>query len=295
MIGRRALLKGAAMVAPGLGRSTPSRFPYKGRPQQPGVGAPSQGQTIRARRIIVSGEGDGVFVYSGVPALGNPPIIYISAASADPFGNPVTPNSVTDNPVPGVIAQLLNGQLYLSGQDPGPNTLATISAGLEELALAAPMTNATDVQGFLLLSTALTGNLPQHQINGVLNGTEPGTSNIAAWHAITVDSAWTGGVPTDRATPSYRMLADGRLDLTGCYSFGSSQTQDRKLNSANPLPAAYIPATDKTVFTYDGQLTRATAVLFGQSSPTPGVIEAFGSATFPWEFCEISATVPLNI
>jgi hypothetical protein len=41
--------------------------------------------------LIVGGNAGGVFVYSGAPALGNPPIFYASSQSVDPFGNPITP------------------------------------------------------------------------------------------------------------------------------------------------------------------------------------------------------------
>jgi hypothetical protein len=46
---------------------------------------------IRARVIIVSGAGGGVFVYNGTPAAGNPPVLSIVApgVTTDPFGNPV--------------------------------------------------------------------------------------------------------------------------------------------------------------------------------------------------------------
>lgn len=43
---------------------------------------------IRAQIIIVSGGRlGGVFVYDGVPRLGNPPIAYMTAGTVDPFGN----------------------------------------------------------------------------------------------------------------------------------------------------------------------------------------------------------------
>lgn len=59
------------MAVPGLGRPAPSRFPYPGRPESaPGLGA-AGGQIIRARKIIVTGPGGGMFVYLGRPALGN--------------------------------------------------------------------------------------------------------------------------------------------------------------------------------------------------------------------------------
>lgn len=43
--------------------------------------------------LIVGGAAGGLFVYSGTPALGNPPIFYASAQSTDPFGNAITPTA----------------------------------------------------------------------------------------------------------------------------------------------------------------------------------------------------------
>lgn len=57
--------------------------------RQPAVPAlqPGSSNTIRARVIIVSGDGDGVFIYQGAPALGNSPIFWASPGLVDPFGN----------------------------------------------------------------------------------------------------------------------------------------------------------------------------------------------------------------
>ena len=57
-------------------------------PSLPGVAAGSASQIIRARQVIVSGPGGGVYVYQAgtVPALGNPPIFW-AGSSPDPFGN----------------------------------------------------------------------------------------------------------------------------------------------------------------------------------------------------------------
>jgi hypothetical protein len=49
--------------------------------------APGSSAVVRARYVIVSGAGDGVFVYAGTPALGNPPIAWMGAGLVDPYGN----------------------------------------------------------------------------------------------------------------------------------------------------------------------------------------------------------------
>jgi hypothetical protein len=41
--------------------------------------------------LIVGGNAGGLFVYSGTPGLGNPPIFYASSQTTDPYGNSITP------------------------------------------------------------------------------------------------------------------------------------------------------------------------------------------------------------
>ena len=82
---RRALLAGLAMAA-GDGLVRPLNAPQAGAVAtgvQPGV---TSGVVI-ARYVIVFGTGDGVFVYSGTPKAGNPPIAWMGSGLADPYGN----------------------------------------------------------------------------------------------------------------------------------------------------------------------------------------------------------------
>jgi hypothetical protein len=43
--------------------------------------------SITGNTVIVSGSGDGVFVYSGAPAPGSLVVAIVSAAGTDPYGN----------------------------------------------------------------------------------------------------------------------------------------------------------------------------------------------------------------
>lgn len=51
----------------------------------------SQNAQILAQQIVAFGANSGVFVYSGTPASGNPPIAWLSPASSDPYRNAITP------------------------------------------------------------------------------------------------------------------------------------------------------------------------------------------------------------
>ena len=57
-------------------------------PSLPGQAAGSSSQIVRAREVVVSGPGGGLYVYQPgtVPARGNPPIFW-AGASPDPYGN----------------------------------------------------------------------------------------------------------------------------------------------------------------------------------------------------------------
>ena len=124
MITRRALVKGAAFMS-GLGRPTPSRFPYPGRPQSSGV-APNSGTVVRAQLVIISGNG-GFFFYNGTPALGTLVYSITVAPGFDPTGlNAVLANATSYANVGGTwhaISQNLGGTFYFTATSPaGPWT-----------------------------------------------------------------------------------------------------------------------------------------------------------------------------
>lgn len=85
--------------ATGLPYGTGGLAPPRPDQQYPGshgaVIAPGSPSVVRARLVIVSGTGanSGLFVYSGTPALGNPPIFWATSATADPFGNAISSTS----------------------------------------------------------------------------------------------------------------------------------------------------------------------------------------------------------
>lgn len=60
----------------------------------PGAIYATSGDVFKGRQVIVFGNspGAGIFVYTGTPALGNPPVLSIVApgVTQDPYGNPVT-------------------------------------------------------------------------------------------------------------------------------------------------------------------------------------------------------------
>lgn len=55
--------------------------------------SPWSNQIISQLIVAGTGPGTGLFIYSGVPGFGNPPIFYASGSTVDPYGNPITPTA----------------------------------------------------------------------------------------------------------------------------------------------------------------------------------------------------------
>lgn len=95
--------------------------------RQPGSGsglAPGSASVIRARQIIVSGAGDGIFIYNGSPGLGNPPVAWSSPGLVDPYGNVLPAAYTAVAGAGGSYVQLLPGAVPQVILAPGGQTIA---------------------------------------------------------------------------------------------------------------------------------------------------------------------------
>jgi len=92
---------------PSLGGAAVSRRPDQRQTgtSRAGVGPAPQNTVFIGQLVVIFGTGkdSGLFVYSGTPALGNPPVFSITTASADPYGNAVNPKAITDWGLPFLI------------------------------------------------------------------------------------------------------------------------------------------------------------------------------------------------
>lgn len=104
------------MTIPGMGGQVPPRpdQQYQGSSGQAVIGPGSTSGVIRARQVIVSGSDEGVFVYSGTPGPGNPPIDYMSNSATDPFGNVLPQAGTVAYVSPTVWSALTGGQLLFA-------------------------------------------------------------------------------------------------------------------------------------------------------------------------------------
>jgi hypothetical protein len=97
-----------------------------------GVGPAPAGATVIARRVIVFGPGEGIFIYSGTPALGNLIGSWAGVAGVDQFGNSYPAGLDVDEgslEVSDIIAQAMTlnpGPLLLYGN---PNTVQVLLTG----------------------------------------------------------------------------------------------------------------------------------------------------------------------
>jgi hypothetical protein len=66
--------------------------------------------SVTANTVVISGSGDGLFVYDGIPAFGNLILAIASAAGTDSFGNEYSGPGIALS-VPGVSATKNNIQI----------------------------------------------------------------------------------------------------------------------------------------------------------------------------------------
>jgi hypothetical protein len=122
---------------------------------------------VFANFVVVSGTaGEGVFVYSGTPGAGNPPVSYMTApgVTTDPYGNnlPIGGGVVSvsyTSPDPSYAA-LESGQISFQGPH-GDFAAAFIAASTEAagiLGVNSGLASNTDIATFLLIGSALSGN-----------------------------------------------------------------------------------------------------------------------------------------
>jgi len=275
------------------GAVTPRR-PDQGDPgPSTGLGGGFRSGILRARLVIVSGANGGVFVYSNTAAAGNLVASMVAGATTDSAGNEILAD-VTDyaragSPIQAV--QLTSGTILFStaASQAGPylgratiewdtvNNQLLISPGGLPIALNGP-----------LVSTA--GNIQVVEGNWVFNPgftvaasdpNNPGTAD--PWHAVQLDGTWTAGNPA----PSYRLLPDGNLQLTGLATHAAITTETA-LNSGTPLVAPYVPATNKN---YQGNRAGGTA---GAEIKSTGVIFAEPNGVSSTSV-DITGIVPLNL
>jgi hypothetical protein len=287
--------------------------PYSALPAQ------SQSGVFRGRLVVIFGTGvnTGLFIYNGTPALGNPPILSITTASADPYGNPVTAQTISDAAMPllvyrgtpaagnlvvsvaaaggsdifgnsyiqgvtayqsaSIYANLLSGNLLLV------SGLSSWSASADATASALGFFDNTNNDA-LFMSDGATGS------GGLcVVGNQPGTTTTPeTWHNLTLNAAvWTAAAGA--STPRYRVEPVGSKGLVRLDGILQAAANNAANTAIATLPAGWRPPAAKSLPTVG-----ALAAFGGVSVTSGGAITANAACGIGNSYSLDGVTFPLD-
>lgn len=230
---------GGAVAGDGLVRplnAPPSRGLVPG--VQPGVSS----AIVIANYVIVfgpTGTPTGVFVYQPgtKPALGNPPVAWMTAASKDPYGNTLPATGIVSYDGIANFSQLLSGNLILGHATWNAFADITLSSSIQgALRLLSPALNPGDSRcDFQLLPSPTPGSE-----TAAVNRISAWAPNLAGntvetWNAVTVPAGMTGSIRV-------KMLAEAKFAVLDINVTITSTTLANTTYTGGALPAAaYYP------------------------------------------------------
>jgi len=223
--------------------------------------------------VLVAGQAGtitGVFVYSGTPGAGNPPVFWMSFSDEDPYGNAITPGVFAGQPGSAQVGMVLS---TLAGilRFPVPGSLKDYAAAYAsgtQFIIEGPQDAVDQDRVYFVLSAGsggssaicylvyLDGNggvntqlessyaglaLPAASIAAVEPGTGTSPTNPAAqetWHTLSPANSWANvasNVPLE-----YRLMPDNSVWIMGTLN-GASATSA----VIGTLPSGYRPATQQ--------------------------------------------------
>jgi hypothetical protein len=247
--------------------------------------------------IVETGQpGTGVFVYSGTPANGNPPIIWLTSATTDPFGNTLVDSGVMlaetassgnaaggliwNSATPGAAEPLLalypNATVGFTGNSPfvlGRVFNRALVNELLALAFGGGGTAGSSPVQLELFSQSKDGTALGHisfydwastdlicDISSkYLNAADPAVANtIETWHTASITgTGYSAGSPA----PAYKLYADNTAALTGIVNVASGSGGAVFLT----LPSQYRPVTAKK---FPAAFSAGTPVASGNAQVT---------------------------
>ena len=162
---------------------------------------------VIANKVIVFGPGQGVFVYSGTPALGNPPTEAMTNNTVDPYGNAVNPGVSSRSG--SIFSQLINGVInfMVTGQF-SPGSIGTFGIS-GECGITSGLATNTDSAANIVVDSAQASGIAVSLIALQSSQTQlvSGGSNIP-WH----DNLQTIGTAPATYTQSYENAMATRLN-----------------------------------------------------------------------------------
>jgi hypothetical protein len=239
-----------------------------------GSGPAPQSNVFIGRLVVVfgTGTGTGIFFYTGTPGPGNPPILAITTASSDPYGNTVTADAITDSGMPFLIysGPAAAGNLIISiapssGTDAYGNNYPEGFAALNSVGPSAQLiSGALKFYDAFTLNPSVSSTGTGADSNLILSSGE-GTSATTSASLQLYDSTVPGG-PLIRATKP--------LELIGQAS-APSQVSDNAMTYASSVGTLeFVSGADGNAY----DTGRITLFATGQTvnSATPAAIAGIG-------------------
>lgn len=178
---------------------------------------------VVANKVIVFGPNDGVFVYSGTPAFGNPPIFWAGSGPNDPYGNPLPSTSgvngtgtfeATDG-----VQQTVIGASSLTNS----GSLRTVALSDGQLVFGGLVAAfVTSPAKFTVGAIAPNPAACQWQLPFLqpLTPVQPLTATTAeTWHNMTLLAGFAAG----GQTPRYTLKPDNTVMLAGSVTLTANQ------------------------------------------------------------------------
>jgi hypothetical protein len=272
--------------------------------------------------------GGALYIYAGAPALANPPIFSVSGLTVDPEGNTIYPGiwagqyggaAQAGLNVTGTVGELSLpvGTVSMSVQPRVASGISGSGGILEIDGAAEAATGKTDYMRQTFNSYSVAGSGAQWFVTYIdanggnnslifgnyqglslyavsqLNAVAPGTGTSVTvpavpetWHSVTGDAGWSA--VTNYTGIKYRLKADGNIQFTGAAQH-ASLTSTTAINSSNPLPAAYRPASYKTLDSGNSPLGRLMV-----EYRTDGILYALANGSAAGTIAEVDKAVPLT-
>lgn len=194
---------------------------------QPGTTGP-----VIAPYVIVFGALGGVYVYSGSPGPGNPPVAWVATGTKDPYGNPLpstTGVAGTGTFSAGNTYILPNGVIVGYSGTPAANNLAWSSNPLNA--------NYTDANSNVILPglTAYSGSVANGYSAVQLQALTANSSPLIAFYQSSTMSSWGSGVGIagNPGSPAANLVLSGQAG-------GLWMLQSGALYIANPTSVGTV-------------------------------------------------------
>jgi hypothetical protein len=241
----------------GLG-GLPPRRPDQEYSPPPTVSLPgSASGVIRARQVIISGTNDGLFIYDGSPAKGNPPVLAAVApgVTEDPYGNTVTSVLEIGNDGAASIQWDDDGNTYVSNSS--NKVIIEIRPALQAMLFYSPEAGAGNLQ--IALASAAGTDQYGNTWDAGLTATQETISSTS------IDL-------TGNATIDGTLTVGGNSSLAGDVSAGSLSTGI--LTASEAFVSGDVSCANLTTSTLTA--TSAASSINGASFPCAHVSNASG-------------------